>query len=233
MRTLLLWDIDGTLLNSSGAGVEALRLALHHVFAIDGSLQGIEFAGRTDRWIMRQIFTRFEVPATEANLQRLTARYAALLPQTLSERRVELLPGIPAILEEARSRGDVALGLLTGNLRCGAEAKLRSRDLWRFFPFGAFGDDSEDRNLLGPHALHRAHQHCGVNFAPQSIWVIGDTPHDVGCARACGARALAVATGQHKHDALRASRPDAFLPDCGDSRAFWGIIESGGANPVS
>lgn len=229
MMNLLLWDIDGTLITSGGAGMRALRAALLQVFAIDGSINDIDFAGRTDRWIMRQIFAKFSLPATEENFTLMTDGYVAALPAALRDRGVHPLPGVPALLETAHARGDVALGLLTGNLRRGAEVKLASRNLWRYFPFGAFADDSEDRNLLGPHALRRARAHHGVDLAPTDTWVIGDTPHDVVCARAFGARALAVATGRHSPDELRAEAPDAVFADLSDTAAFWRAIDGGRA----
>jgi phosphoglycolate phosphatase len=226
-KTLLLWDIDGTLLTAGGAGLRALATALRCVFAIDGSLDGIDFAGRTDRAIMRQIFARFGVPAAEENFSRFADGYVAALPPELAGDGVRLLPGIPDLLEAAAARGDVALGLLTGNLRRGAEVKLGRRNLWHYFPFGAFADDAEDRNELGPHALRRARIHHGAEFAAAHTWVIGDTPHDIVCARACHARALAVATGRHSADQLRTLRPDAVFEDLGDSTAFWRMIDGG------
>jgi phosphoglycolate phosphatase-like HAD superfamily hydrolase len=229
MKTLLLWDIDGTLISAGGAGIRALGIALQRVFAINGSINDIDFAGRTDRWIMRQIFAKFALPATEENFARLTDGYVAALPEALTDRGVHALPGVPLLLDTALTRGDVALGLLTGNLRRGAEVKLGSRNLWRYFPFGAFADDCEDRNQLGPHALRRARTHHGVEFAPADTWVIGDTPHDVVCARAFGARALAVATGRHSADELRAAGPDAVFSDFSDTAAFWRLIDGGTA----
>ncbi len=225
MKTLLLWDIDGTLISSGGAGMRALQAALRQMFAIDGSINDIDFAGRTDRWIMRQIFAKFALPASEENFARFADGYVAALPAALVDRGVHPLPGVPALLEAARARDDVALGLLTGNLRRGAEVKLASRNLWRFFPFGAFADDCEDRNLLGPHALRRARAHHGVDFAPAVTWVIGDTPHDVACARAFGARALAVATGRHSVEELRAAGPDTAFADFSDTAAFWRVVD--------
>ncbi|HUJ42930.1 MAG TPA: HAD family hydrolase [Opitutaceae bacterium] len=226
MKRLLLWDIDGTLITSGGAGMRALRAALQQVFAIDGAIDDIDFAGRTDRWIMRQILARFGLPATEENFLRYAEGYVAALPAELADRGVQPLPGVPAVLQAALARRDTALGLLTGNLRRGAAAKLASRDLWRYFPFGAFADDSEDRNQLGPIALRRARAHHGVDFVTSNTWVIGDTPHDVVCARAFGARALAVATGRHSRDQLMAERPDAAMSDLSDPAPFWRLIDA-------
>lgn len=225
MKTLLLWDIDGTLLTAGGAGMLALHVALQRVFAINGSINDIDFAGRTDRWIMRQIFAKFDLPATEENFTRFADGYVAALPAAMVNRGVRALPGVIALLETSLASG-VALGLLTGNLRRGAETKLASKDLWRYFPFGAFADDCEDRNLLGPYALRRACAHYGMSFAPTNTWVIGDTPHDVVCARAFGARAIAVATGRHTVDQLQVENPDAVFNDFGTPAAFWRVVNA-------
>ena len=224
MNTLLLWDIDGTLVTSGGAGMHALRVALRAVFGIDGQVDDIDFAGRTDRWIIRQIFGKFGVPATEENFARYLDGYVAALPAQLADRGVHLLPGVRTLLDGAMVQGDLALGLLTGNLRRGAETKLGYHGLWSYFAFGAFADDSEDRNDLGPHALRRARAHHGVDFALERVWVIGDTPHDIACGQAFGARTLAVATGRHAAEELRAGNPDAVLADLSDAAAFWRLI---------
>jgi phosphoglycolate phosphatase-like HAD superfamily hydrolase len=115
----------------------------------------------------------------------------------------------------------VAQGLLTGNLRRGAQTKLGYHGLWDFFPFGAFADDSEVRNDLGPHALRRARGHWGAEFPTDRVWIIGDTPHDIACARAFGARVIAVATGGSDAASLAGHRPDAVLEDLADGAAFW------------
>ncbi len=224
MRTLLLWDIDGTLINSGGAGMRALRTALQTSFAIDGSLEDIDFAGRTDRWIMRRIFGKFGLPTTEQNFARYLDGYLAALPAELANPGARVLPGVGALLATASVHADLVQGLLTGNIRRGAEIKLGFHGLWTHFPFGAFADDGELRNDLGPHALRRAREHAGVEFAPQRVWVIGDTPHDIACGRAIGARTLALATGSHSAEVLAGHRPDAVLADLSDAGAFWKIV---------
>jgi phosphoglycolate phosphatase-like HAD superfamily hydrolase len=135
-----------------------------------------------------------------------------------------VLPGVKPILDGAIARGTVGQGLLTGNLRQGAATKLGYHDLWDYFPFGAFADDSERRDELGPHALRRARERYGVDFPPGSVWVIGDTPHDIACARPIGANSLAVATGTHSAAELALHRPTALLENLGDSDAFWRIV---------
>ncbi len=226
VKTLLLWDIDGTLISSGGAGMQALHRALTGVFGIAGSLDDIEFSGRTDRWIIRRTLEKYSLPATPENFDRYLAGYLAALPAQLSNPHARVLPGVREILAEAAARPDCAQGLLTGNVARGAEVKLGFHGLWSFFPFGAFADDSELRNDLGPHALRRAHAHHGVEFPPERVWIIGDTPHDIACGKVIGARTLAVATGNHPVAELRALAPDAVLADLADPVAFWQIINS-------
>jgi len=223
-KTLILWDIDGTLLHSSGAGMRALEEALQGVFGVSGSFAGIEFAGRTDPWIIRQVFARFGIEDSKANLSRYVDGYIALLPGILGRSRARVLPGVEEILSQAAVHPGVVQGLLTGNLRRGAEVKLGFHGLWHYFPIGAFADDSEVRNELGPHALRRARGHWGLDFPAERVWVVGDTPHDIACARAIGARALAVATGASKAAELAGHDPDAVLESLGDTGAFWGAL---------
>jgi phosphoglycolate phosphatase len=225
-KTLILWDIDGTILNSNGSGMKALNTALTAVFGISGSFEGIDFAGRTDRMIVRQIFSRFGIEYSPKNMEDYFEGYAAVLPGTMASSKAEILPGVSEILARLSERPEVAHGLLTGNMRRGAQIKLGHHGLWEHFPIGAFADDSEIRNELGPHALKRAKGHWGVDFPLERVWIVGDTPHDVACARAFGARALAVATGLTGASDLAAHRPDAVLPDLVDAGAFWRAIGS-------
>jgi phosphoglycolate phosphatase len=223
-KTLILWDIDGTLLHSGGAGMKALEAALPEAFDVSGSLAGIEFAGRTDPWIIRQIFARFGIEHSPANVARYIEAYIALLPGILGNSRARILPGIEEILRQAAAHPGVVQGLLTGNLRRGAETKLGFHGLWGYFPVGAFADDSETRNELGPHALRRAAGHWGLEFPPERVWIVGDTPHDIACARAIGARVIAVATGSSKAAELAGHGPDVVLESIADTGAFWRAI---------
>src|SRR5580693_6423931 len=223
-KILILWDIDGTILHSTGAGMKALNTALQTVFGISGSFAGIEFAGRTDPLIIRQIFSRFGIDYTPENFAKYIDGYISALPGMLEANKARVLPGVEGILGHAAKHPGVAQGLLTGNLRRGAQVKLGFHGLWDYFPFGAFADDSEIRNELGPHAHRRARGHWGSDFPKDRVWIIGDTPHDVACARAFGARAMAVATGGSSASDLAAHRPDAVLESLADPEMFWRAV---------
>ena len=226
MKLLLLWDIDGTLILSGNAGMRALQVALRNAFGIDGSLADIDFAGRTDTWIMRAVFRKFDLPATPENFTRFFEAYVAALPAELNNPNARVLPGVRKILPAVAAHGAVAQGLLTGNMRRGAEVKLAYHGLWDHFAFGAFADDSEHRNELGPHAVRRALERHGVNFAADAVWVIGDTPHDIACGKAIGARTLGVGTGGSTIDQLRVHQPTAVMEDLADTEAVLRLLLS-------
>ncbi|MCC5022533.1 MAG: HAD hydrolase-like protein [Candidatus Synoicihabitans palmerolidicus] len=137
-----------------------------------------------------------------------------------------MLRGIPEILASAKQRPDITQGLLTDNMRRGAQTKLGHFNLWHYFSFGAFAADSAIRNEPGPHALRRAAVHTGITFDPFDVWIIGDIPHDIACGTIIGARTLAVATGHHSHEELAAHFPDCLLDDLSDPAPFWRAIES-------
>jgi phosphoglycolate phosphatase len=144
----------------------------------------------------------------------------------LANPHARVLPGVREILRAAADHGAIAQGLLTGNMRRGAQVKLAHHGLWGHFEFGAFGDDSEFRNELGPHAVRRALERHGVNFAADDVWIIGDTPHDIACGKIIGARTLAVGTGGATVDQLRAHAPTALMENLADTRAVLQLFES-------
>lgn len=228
MKKLILWDIDGTLIVSHGAGVRAMERALTKRFGVQGSLSGIEWAGRTDTWITREIFKRTGLPDTPENHHAYLETYLELLPRELQEGpQGRVLPGIFELLDLFHRRADVAQGLLTGNLRRGAEFKLTHYKVWHYFEFGAFADDSWRRNDLGPHAVRRARERHAVEFAPEHTFIIGDTPYDIECGKVIGARTIAVATGNYSVDELRAHAPTAAFRDFADTAAFLRVIDAG------
>jgi phosphoglycolate phosphatase len=220
---LFLFDLDGTLLTTDGAGRAALRLASADVFGVAEDLSNIAIAGNTDSRIGREILIKHGIPVNETTLNRLLGAYLARLADQLKASPGRILPGVIQMLDRV-IRAEVGVGLLTGNLRRGADLKLGAHGVKRFFEFGAFGDDDFDRNKLGPIALERAQAWYKTGFAPDDVFVIGDTPRDVACARAFGARAVAVATGQYSSEELAATQPDFLFADLSDVEKIGGRL---------
>jgi phosphoglycolate phosphatase-like HAD superfamily hydrolase len=215
-KRLLLFDIDGTLIDSSGAGVRSLQSVLRHKFGVIDDLAGVEVAGRTDTGIVHQILRKQSMAVTEENTATFLEHYLEFLAVELPQRQGRLLPGIAELLSRLQARPKNVLALLTGNLRRGAQLKLAHYGIWDFFEFGAFADDHHDRNHLGPFAQERAREAHSMEFAAANIDVIGDTPHDIACGKAIGARTIAVATGSFSRDQLSAHQPDFVLADFSD-----------------
>jgi phosphoglycolate phosphatase-like HAD superfamily hydrolase len=212
--TLVLFDIDGTLVQTSSAGVRGLTSALYDLYGFAGALDGIPVAGRTDLAILRDVFGRIDLEwqdrhilaVREAYFDRLSGELARPLPAGTTNFGV--LPGVEQVIARMEGEPSFVVGLLTGNFLRGAEIKLRHFDLWRRFRFGAFGDDHFDRRDLLPVALGRVRQ---AGLRPGRVIVIGDTPLDVDCAHAHGALAVAVATGNYSTTQLRAAGGDLVL----------------------
>ncbi len=207
MPKLVLFDIDGTLVLTGGAGLRAMNRACEELVGHRDALAGIPVSGRTDWIILHDTLARVGHELDQPLFDRLRDRYVELLREEIQHPGKGFngaLPGVPDLLEALQPREDVYLGLLTGNFQEGARIKLQRYDLWRYFRCGAFGDDAADRNLLVPVAVDRALA-CGVpNLPPSDVIVVGDTPHDVACAHAAGATAVGVATGGFTADELRA-----------------------------
>ena len=222
-KTLLLFDIDGTLLTTGGCGERALRHAVRDAFGVEDDLREIEIAGRTDTGIARQLLRKHGREETDLEIAAVLVNYLHHLPVLLRETQGRLLPGVEALLPLLQPRGDVVLGLLTGNLKRGAEHKLAHFGVWDYFTFGAFADDHHERDRLGPFALARARER-GHTVALSRTFVIGDTPHDISCARAIGAKAVAVATGVFRSEQLASHTPDILLEDLGDISATLHVL---------
>ncbi len=209
---LLLFDIDGTLLKTEGVGRSAVCQAAKDVFGIDEDLVGITIAGNTDGRILSEILTKHGLTPTPENIDRFKERYLARLSENLRTRPGRVLPGIVELLD-AIDQIPCAKGLLTGNIERGARIKLGNYGLSMRFEFGAFSDDSSDRNELGPFAKKRAEARYGRVFEPKDIFVIGDTPRDIECGKAFGAQTVAVATGQYRSNELLRHDPDFVFED--------------------
>lgn len=210
---LVLFDIDGTLITSGGAGEHALRLALKERFGIVDDLRDIEIAGKTDSGITRRILKKHGLEQSMENISAFYDTYLHFLAQQLPVKKGRLLPGILELLEAIKALPDVAMALLTGNLSRGAELKLTQYGLWDYFEFGAFADDHQDRNQLGRFAQSRALDKHGVEFDVHRTFVIGDTPHDIDCGRAFGAKTAAIATGNFSREQLATHQPDFLFDD--------------------
>ncbi len=208
MVKVVLFDIDGTLIRSGGAGVRAFGKALETEFDLCGAASGLQFAGRTDTGLLREVFSARGVEPTPANFERFFSTYTQWLDHMLTQTHGEICPAIPHFIGDLkRLRPAPVVGLLTGNIRLGAEIKLRHFQLWDYFETGAFADDHEDRNLIAAAARRRVSDQLGEDVSGGEIVVIGDTPLDIECARAIGARCVAVATGGFSRAQLEAHQP--------------------------
>jgi phosphoglycolate phosphatase len=230
--TLLLFDIDGTLVLTGGAGGRAMTLAFEEVFAVRDGFRGIPMAGRTDAWILSDAATAHGIATDSPDLARFREvylRHLAIEIQQVGAGRKGIMPGVRRLLDTLAPRDDVYLALLTGNYEEGARLKLEYFDLWRYFPCGAFGDDAPQRNGLVSKAVARATACAAVPFSNTGAVVIGDTPLDIACAAFCGARSFAVATGSHSVEQLRAAGADVVMQDLADTGAVLRAlqIESG------
>jgi phosphoglycolate phosphatase len=215
---ICLFDIDGTLLSSGGAGKAALEGALLEEFSLAGLRGNVPYSGRTDRAIIRDLLRLHEIEESAACWECLVAGYLRRLPECLRTHQGKVLPGIEALLRELAARDDIALGLLTGNLRAGARLKLGHYGLFDYFAFGGFGDQHWERDDVAREALEAVQAHFNGRARLDRIWVIGDTPLDVQCARAVGVKVAAVATGWHAKEELAAAGPDLLLDDLSDPR---------------
>jgi phosphoglycolate phosphatase-like HAD superfamily hydrolase len=228
MRKLVLFDIDGTLVLTGGAGLRAMNRAIQDALGHTNALDGIPVAGRTDWAILADAVRRVGRSLDGALLADLERRYIENLAEEIhhpGHGRKGIMPGIPEILAALSPRPDVVVGLLTGNFEGGARVKLGYFDLWHYFRFGAFGGDAADRNALVPFAVERART-CGLPaIGDNDVLVVGDTPHDVRCAHAAGAIAIAVATGSSSVEELRATGAEHVFEDLSDTRAFLRLLD--------
>ena len=222
MTRLLLFDIDGTLLLSGGAGTRALNRTFEEMFGVAGAFTGIAVAGRTDPLILGDALDRAGVAADAAARRKFLARYCEHFEREIlfPGPRKGLMPGVRRLLDGLRKRPDVACALLTGNIARAARIKLEHFALQRYFACGAYGDDAPRRDDLVPVAVGRARR-AGIDVASASqAVVIGDTPLDVQCAAVAGARSVGVATGSFTEEELWRAGADAVLPDLTDPSRF-------------
>ncbi|MCI0701106.1 MAG: haloacid dehalogenase-like hydrolase [Planctomycetia bacterium] len=213
---IILFDIDGTLIRTGGAGKSAMEAALRSAFGITAIRDTVSYSGRTDFAIARDLLRIHGIDQSTENQQKMREAYLGHLPQSLKRRGGKVCPGVTELLGAVSGKPDMLLGLLTGNVRAGAQLKLNHFGLWDYFPCGGFGDEHFERDDVARSALACVCAHLAREVNPSDVWVIGDTPHDVSCARAIGANAVAVATGWHPLEELADCTPDLLFADLSD-----------------
>lgn len=226
MKKLILFDIDGTLIHTGGAGIRSLDRAFYSLFRIRDAFRDYSMAGKTDRQIMREGLQIHGLPYLDGKVDALVNRYLENLKAEIQNPERRFQPGIRAILESLRGQG-YPLGLLTGNLEQGARIKLEPFGLNEYFPDGAFGSDHEDRNMLLPVAIEKFAQR-GLLFAPKDCIIVGDTPLDVKCAKVHSASCIAVATGPYSREDLLATDADIVFDTLEDTGRCLEFIENHG-----
>jgi len=213
MDKLVLFDIDGTLIDPAGAGRRSVTRAFYELFSLEDAFAGERLAGKTDIQIIREGLARHHLLTGDGILPSVVSRYVAILQEEIAYPYGRVHPGVVELLNALRKTAGYRLGLLTGNIEQGARIKLGAFGLSEYFPIGAFGDDSEDRNSLLPIAVERLRTFAGVEIGYGDCIVIGDTPLDVACAKPFGAISVAVATGPYPYESLLQTGADYVLRD--------------------
>ena len=219
---VLFWDIDGTLFTTGKGGAPAWEQAVREITGKPFELASIRVPGLTDYQIAVRTFEMLDVAADLDTIHRMVARYESLLPEYLPQRKGHVMPNVRQILDATRDRPDLRSYLLTGNTRGGAAAKLTHYGLVHYFADGAFAEDPGARATIAVRALALARQAGPI--ADEAIFVIGDTPHDIECANAIGARTIAVATGGYSLEELHAHHPWRVMPQLPAVGEFLALI---------
>lgn len=229
MRKLVLFDIDGTLLSTDGTAGRCFEAALIEVFGTAGPIKETSFAGKTDPQIAHELMAGAGLARAkvESRLTELWAAYLERLGPALAQAPVRVCAGVESCLSEVQSRPDhLIMGLLTGNIEAGARHKLDAAGIgFDRFRVGVFGSDAENRNDLPAIAMRRAEKILAARYRASDMVIVGDTPADVACGAAFGARTVAVATGTYSFDALRACDPDFLFESLADPDAVQAIVE--------
>jgi phosphoglycolate phosphatase len=220
---LILFDIDGTLIDSGGAGVRSLDLALKDLFSIDNGFHGISMAGKTDTQIIKEGIMKHGLSAN-GTIDAVIKAYLNYLRREINNDRKHVKPGIYEVLEELKPLQDLGLGLLTGNIEQGARIKLEPFRLNEYFPAGAFGSDDEDRNNLLPIAIKRFEELFQQKIEADNCIIVGDTPRDVECAHIYGAMCIAVATGPYSYEDLIEAGADYVVHDLSDQKTLLNFL---------
>jgi phosphoglycolate phosphatase-like HAD superfamily hydrolase len=220
----ILFDIDGTLIDSGGAGVRALNLAFEELFSVRDAFKGISMAGKTDLQIVMEGLRLHRIESSNGIVPGFFNSYVEHLKNNIDPQKGHIKAGIRRALDLMKEEPDFVLGLLTGNIERGARMKLGAFDLVQYFSIGAFGDDDADRNKLLPIALDKLSKSRSVSLDYRDCLVIGDTPRDVECSKPYGAYAIAVATGPYSYDELSGTGADAVFHDLSDTDNFLRVL---------
>lgn len=221
---LLLFDIDGTLIDTGGAGSRSLNISFKELFSIKDAFKDINMAGKTDIQIMKEGMMRHGIPQDESVIRKIIETYIKNLSIQIKNNNKHLKPGIKTLLE-LLSKSNYAIGLLTGNIEKGARIKLEPFGLNKYFSTGAFGSDHEDRNKLLPIAIERYDKILKKKINFKDCIIIGDTPRDVYCAKPYGARCIAVSTGPYSYSSLLEAGADFVMKDLSDVNTFLNKIK--------
>jgi phosphoglycolate phosphatase len=225
MKTLLLFDIDGTLLRAEDATHKAIDMSFHEIFGTEAATNDITFLGRTDPELFQEASIKLRGRRLDdGEYDSLVARYLKLLPGELKQCAFRLMPGVIQLLSNLSSRTDVILGLETGNIEPAAYFKLKRGNIDHYFSFGGFGSDNKDRTELVRIGIQRARSLNHSVISNDDIYVIGDSPHDISAGRNLSVKTIAVGTGLVAKEKLLAEKPSFYLKDLSDIPAFLQCI---------
>ncbi|MDP8222347.1 MAG: HAD family hydrolase [Candidatus Lernaella stagnicola] len=217
---IYLFDIDGTIMLSGGAGMCAMTRVFHERYGIADAFRDFHFQGKVDPAIFREALVKHGVDGDHnGEIKALIEMYETYIAEEMPRSpNPTLFPGVAELIQAMTGRADISIGLLTGNVLGGAKAKLSRFDLWKYFPYGAFGNDSEDRPALVPIALDRAGAHLGTVVEPgPHVYIIGDTDRDIETARANGCTAVGVGTMNFSSTELTELGADIVFDDFSDT----------------
>lgn len=225
MTRFLCFDIDGTLLRCHGAGKAAIKTALESGYSLSHANVEVNYAGRTDASLCRELFELNGVEFTPQNIQAFKELYEKELSLELQKGGCELLPGVRELLDILSQDKRYRLGILTGNIKKTGFLKLQSHKLDSYFDFGGYGDSSEAREDIAKEAKLSAEELIGGSIDSQKILILGDTPKDVECGKAIGAKTLAVCTGYSPREEIEQTNPDLIVSDFSDVSKILGLID--------
>lgn len=220
---LVLFDIDGTLIDSGGAGTRSLNLVFQELFSLEGAFKGIPMAGKTDSEIIKEGLIKNNL-LINSNFDAVVRAYLKSLRIEIKNDRKHVKPGVHNLLRKLSMESNVGLGLLTGNFEAGARIKLEPFNLNVYFQTGAFGSDDEDRNNLLPIAVERFEELYKRKIEIDNCIIVGDTPRDVECAHTYQAFCIGVATGLYSFEELVEAGADYVVRDLSDSSALTVIL---------